>query len=98
MPENESVPVPLSKNASPGQASRWVRRCVRFVGAGFHPDTPFSQYVRPDGSASFTNAESQILEIGLERAWTILENAGIEIYAVALAVQRRILTSMGMNQ
>ena len=91
MSEQRTIPEPLPPGSAPTQAKAWVRRLVRLMGAGFHPDTPFDEYRTPDGARSFTPSECALLEQGLATAWDILDRAGIEIYAVAEPVQRRVL-------
>lgn len=85
---NSSFPEPLPASASAVQAKRWVRNLVFFVGAGFHPDTPFCDYVTPDGKPSFSPQQCQALEAGLCAAWLVLETAGFDPYAVAYRAQR----------
>lgn len=90
------IPEPLSTDASPAQASKWVHTLVRFVGPGFHPDTLFNEYVKvEDGSRSFTPAECLKLQQDLSQAWSILDCAGIDIYSVALPIQRQMLKTAG---
>jgi hypothetical protein len=64
---------------------------VRYIGPGFHPDSDFCDYVSEDGKRLFTAAQCKAFERDLRRSWVALESAGIEIYAVALPVQRRLL-------
>ncbi|RPI61963.1 MAG: hypothetical protein EHM48_04850 [Planctomycetaceae bacterium] len=93
MPLRPPLPDPISEQATAVQAAQWLRELVRFVGPGFHPDTPFSDYVNTaGGSPSFTAAQCEVLELGLKQAWTILSNAGVDVYAAALTAQRRMLS------
>jgi hypothetical protein len=64
---------------------------VGFLGPGFHPDSAFEDYVTVDGNPCFTRDEAATLEQGLACAWELLDKADIEIYRVALTVQRRML-------
>jgi len=92
MPHLNYLPSPLPENATLAQAVRWLRQLVRYVGPGFHPDTSFHDYVRSDGSTSFTREDASILEADLIRPWRIFDRARIEIYAIALPAQRDSLT------
>ena len=92
MPDLHYLPSPLPENATLVQAVRWLRRLVRYVGPGFHPDTSFHDYVRPDGSTSFTREDASTLEADLIRSFRIFSRAHAEIYAIALAAQRDSLT------
>lgn len=93
MPRQPDIPEPLPATATPGQAAAWVRRLVRFVGPGFHPDTTFDEYVKPDGTPSFSSRQCDTLERGLQTAWAVLDRAGRDIYSIALSVQRRMLAA-----
>ena len=94
MMEGATMPEPLPEGATVKDAIRWVRNLVRFVGPGFHPDSSFCDYVTDDGVNSFTPKECRFLERELTHAWDVLDKAGVEIYRVALTVQRRLLRQM----
>jgi hypothetical protein len=94
MIEGVKMPEPLAPKANVKDAIRWVRNLVVFVGPGFHPDSSFHDYVTDDGVSSFSQAECRFLEREMARAWKILDKAGVEIYRVALTVQRRLLRQM----
>lgn len=81
----------LPSNPSVRDSSEYIRKLTRWVGAGFHPHTPFSEYVRPDGSRSFDSATCAKLQGDLAIAAATLDGAGIDVCAVALPVQRAIL-------
>ena len=83
-------------NASPADAVAYVRKLVRAIGPGFHPDERFANYVTvKDGMPVFTADECLRLETALRRAWRILDSAGVDIYAVGLREQRRVLRRAG---
>ena len=97
MRNSDKMPAQISEDATAVEAALWVRRIVRFVGPGFHPDTPFDEYVRiGDGSCLFAPGEAELLQANLDRAWAILDRAGIEIYSVALRTQRQLLKARGV--
>lgn len=92
MDEIPAAPVMITAAATAKEAIRFVRGLVRHIGPGFHPDSSMDDYVdRDTGAALLTTGEAQSLQTGLNHAWRILDKAGIEIYRVALTVQRQIL-------
>lgn len=40
----------------------FIRWCVATIGRGYHPDTPFSEYVTPEGNRFFTASEAARLD------------------------------------
>ena len=82
---------PLPAGPELSQAVAWVKDLVRFVGPGFHPDTPFEEYNTLDGAPSFTPRQCAIMKTGLQRAWSVLDAARKDLYAVAFRVQRNLL-------
>lgn len=84
------MPEPLPANATIAQAKTWIRRMVRYVGPGFHPDTPFDGYVTSDDKPLFTPEQCAQNENSLSAAWTIFDRSGVDIYAIGLSVQRRL--------
>jgi hypothetical protein len=94
MTQDGKMPEPIAQTATVKDAIRWVRSLVVFVGPGFHPDSSFRDYVTDDGVRSFSPAECCFLEEQQAKACGILDKAGVEIYRVALTVQRRLLRQM----
>jgi hypothetical protein len=87
-------PTEIAKDATPREACKYVVALVQYIGPGFHPDTRFRDYVhRHTGEPSLTPSQARALQKGLNRAWSILDRAGIEIYRVGLVTQRRMLLS-----
>ena len=91
---DQKFPDALPADALAPQAKRWVRQLVFFMGIGFHPDTPFSDYVVPDGKPSFTAEQCEALESGLSAAWRILDREGFNLYTVAHRAQRVLLRQL----
>lgn len=89
--KKQEMPPRLSHTANAEIAAEWVRDLVRFIGPGFHPDSRFSDYVTDHGRRCFTPKESRFPEGEMKLTCEILEQAGIEIYAVALPVQHQML-------
>lgn len=54
-------------------AVRFVQWCVEVLGLGYHPDTPFSDYVDRDGRATFSSSEAARLEEAAERAFAFCD-------------------------
>jgi hypothetical protein len=81
----------LSKTPSTKECVAYVEALTRWIGPGFHPDTCFREYVDGDGKKILTAATCRELEEDLGRARDGLRQAGIEIYAVALPVQRLLI-------
>jgi hypothetical protein len=82
---------PLPETPTVREAISWVRGLARYIGPGFHPDTPFCDYVQPDGKPSFTGEQCESLERELERAWKCLDAGGIDIYRVGLPMLKRMM-------
>lgn len=90
----KDFPESLPAGAGPKEAAAWVRKIAGFVGLGFHPDTPFSEYVKvDDGSRSFTRLQCTKLQRSLDAAWEILSKNDIDIYSIGLREQRRLLST-----
>ena len=54
-------------------AEAFVRWCCRSIGRGFHPDTPFSDYVEGgDGSPTFGEADAATLQASMDAAFGLL--------------------------
>lgn len=54
-------------------AIAFVLWCVETVGLGYHPDTPFSEYVDRDGLPTFIPADASRLEELADRACTFCD-------------------------
>lgn len=72
-------------------ATEWLCETVRFIGPGFHPDTPMDDYIHEDGSRSFNPAEALSLQSQLDQACDIVEAVGIDPCEICLPVQRQLL-------
>lgn len=87
----------LPVEATSVEVAAWVRRLVRFIGPCFHPDQDFEQYLRGDGQRLFAPVECDRLAKNLKRAWVIFDHAGVDLYGIALPVQRRMLRAGGFR-
>jgi hypothetical protein len=81
----------LSRRPTLEESKEYVRRLTRWIGVGFHPDTPFEDYVKPDGSPLFIKTQCARLEREFARAHRIITAAGIDVCSVALPIQRRMI-------
>lgn len=68
-------------------ADGFVRWCVEFIGLGYHPDTPFSQYVDEAGRPLFTEAEAQELDILQEASFQFSDP-----YEIGISLFQEILS------
>ena len=90
---NEPV---LPKNADATDAVRFVRAIVNWIGAGFHPDGDFHDYVNVDTGKHILGIDQATrLNRELDRAVTLLDGAGVDVCDVAIRVQHRVLREMG---
>lgn len=64
------------------RAEEFVRACVGYLGHGFHPDTPFGDYVDSDGSSTFSAEESQRLDVALEYAFDVIDPYAVGVVAL----------------
>lgn len=56
-------------------AVAFVRWCCRSIGPGFHPDTPFTDYVEGgDGSPTFADADAASLQARMNAAFGLLDD------------------------
>ena len=71
-------------------AEEFIRRCVRSIGLGFHPDTPFADYDPPftDYDPPFTAADAAELDRRMDAAFDLLPDP----YEVALDESRKSLS------
>lgn len=77
------TPLLLPENAKPQDAVEWVRAQVDLVGLGYHPDTPYRDYVVcQTGEPTFTAEQADAMEESRAIAFGLL---GDRIYEVALA-------------
>lgn len=89
MPQNFPL---LPRGSSVDDAKVFMTELLGLVGAGFHPDTDFKDYVSvTSGRKIFSTKDAERLNQGLGRAMLILQQGGIEPYAVALKSQRKLL-------
>lgn len=72
-------------------AAAFVRWCVMHVGLGYHPDTPFEDYVDDSGVASFSLDAANTLNELNERAFSFCDP-----YEVGLAEVRKQLNEQGL--
>jgi len=58
-----------------------------YLGWGFHPDTPMTDYVRMDtGEPSYTKEEAERLDFLMDEAFDFCEVHGIDIYELSMEI------------
>ncbi len=82
----------LSDSPGLGEVIRFVEDLTRWIGPGFHPDTDMADYVTDAGEQSFSATVANGLNRDLCQARDTLEAASIDICAIALPVQRSLLS------
>jgi hypothetical protein len=85
--------LPLSPSLA--DCKKYMRDLVQWIGPGFHPDSVFEDYVTPSLEHCFSSADAERLNALLEKAMTVLANAGIDPCEIALPVQRKLLRQAG---
>jgi hypothetical protein len=74
-------------------AVRFIRRCVKEIGPGFHPDTLASDYILVEtGRPLFDNSASAMMETLLKRAFRFCDPYQVALGAARRALKRRIPT------
>jgi hypothetical protein len=76
----------LPKIDDEASASSFIAACVGKVGLGYHPDTPFAEYVAENGIRCFSDEEARSLDEATEVAFR-----HCDAYSVALEAAQRIL-------
>lgn len=71
-----------ARPATPRDVARWFDDHVR-AGINFHPDTRADQYYGPDGR-TFTDEQATTYDDLMDKAFTVCEAAGVDIYGLAL--------------
>lgn len=54
-------------------AVHFIKWCVEQLGLGYHPDTPFSDYVGQGGQAAFSSEEARQLDELTEKAFSFCD-------------------------
>lgn len=79
------------------QARQFIRSCVRVIGIGYHPDTPFADYVDGDGRPTLSDDGAAYLQGQHDEAVRLLEKFALhdlDVYAVALAAVREFYSQL----
>ena len=78
----------LESGANAAAAREWLIGVVRYIGPGFHVDTPFGDYVNKAGP-TFTQQEADKLDRSMARAFDVLGD--VEPYDLTLPeVQKQL--------
>lgn len=70
------IPVPQGRTG----ARNFLARCCKDIGLGFHPDTPFEDYITSDGTRLFTDKEARKLDRCMAASKAIYNAMGKDIY------------------
>lgn len=65
-------------------ATRFIEKCARELGTGFHPDTPFSDYVDGSGRSVYSPSQAREMDAAMDRARQAFDENGVDIYDVAI--------------
>lgn len=64
---------------------QFISQCFKELGAGFHPDTPFNDYIKAStGELTYTAAEALYREEKMGHAMDWCDENGIDIYDLAV--------------
>jgi len=80
--EIEKIPDPIITVEDAQQLVRW---CVENIGLGYHPDTPFEEYINRERMASFDPKVAERLNGLHDRAFELL---GDSIYETGMEILR----------
>jgi hypothetical protein len=70
-------------------ARRWLRRIVRTIGPGFHPDTPAGEYTDEHFTTLFDARTARLFTYDLARAEVLLGSHRFEV--ICLTSQQQLL-------
>lgn len=81
----------LPPESSAKDAVIWIRSITKWLGPGFHPDTPGDDYIRDHWSRTFTDAQAARYDQDMTHCFELLADEDRNPYDVAIKVQRRLL-------
>lgn len=68
------------------QAKEFIKQCVTFVGTGFHPDTPFEDYINlRDGDTLFSEESATEHNALMDKCFDVFEENNEDIYEYTLS-------------
>ena len=81
---NLNLPLSISSHSD---LVKFIEFCINILGGGFHPDTPFDDYVNLEtNEPTFSQAEVVALDVLMEQAF---EKYGDKIYDISLKMLNR---------
>lgn len=89
MPEATNWPLEVNDQST---AVAFIRWCVGCLGMGYHPDTPFADYVDTNGQQCFAPDDAKRLDILQEQAFLYCDP-----YENGLAEFQRIDPTLGAD-
>jgi hypothetical protein len=72
--------IPTREIKTEADARTFLSDCIAEIGTGFHPDTPFLDYVNGDGEQVYTPGQAKTLDDMMDAAVEVLLD---EVYTVA---------------
>ena len=67
----------------------FITKCIEILGAGFHIDTPFEDYITGEHQSVFSRKASTELNKCLEKCFSITSKEQICIYGISLTIMRQ---------
>lgn len=84
----------LPQDPTPSDCVAWLRAATKHIGAGFHPDDRPHDYRALNGEPLFGVLHAAEVEHELMTCRKVLESSGIDPCAIAIKVQRRLLSHL----
>jgi len=84
-PLNALTATMLPAHPNAAECIAFLRRCVRDIGPGFHPDTPSVTYFDAHGVRTFTQRQARYLDTSIHRAMLRLVALSKDPYEICLA-------------
>lgn len=69
----------------------WLRGVIQFLGLGFHPDTPFDEYINlKECTPSYSAEDAFRLTQELDLAFAVCDREGADLYAIAIEIDEEL--------
>jgi len=68
-----------------GDVEKFMKFCTDYIGIGFHPDTPFEDYINKDtDKATFSEEQSRIFNKAMEQSFEVAKKEKIDLYGIGI--------------
>jgi hypothetical protein len=84
----------LTNPESLSSCVEFIQELTRQIGIGFHPDTPFDDYVDVNGCWCFTVPDADRLQSELNVALETLDLFNVDPCEVAFEIQRQLINAL----